>query len=157
MQNNVLTFPTLGKVITLEDQGVYFTMNTTTGMVHNIFRLDFESEWYLHQLKNIDLHDEFSWVLMAEHANDSLESMSHKRIQFHFDQLAIPQQGKWQVVRNSLIGFGKFTPTNPSEPIRFALIPFVGEEMRMPVQIVKADEDTLHQAERALNSSLAMA
>lgn len=158
MHSNVLNFPAIGKAITLEDQGVYFTMNATTGMVHSIFRLDFESEWYLHQLKNIDQQDEFAWVLMAEHANDALQSMPLESIQYHFNRPEFAQhKGNWQVIRNNLFGFGKFTPTDPNEDVRFALIPFVENEMRSPIHIVKADEETLHQAEQALDSSLEMA
>ncbi len=158
MQSNVLAFPTLGEAITLEDQGVYFTMNATTGMVHSIFRLDFESEWYLHQLKNIDQNDDFSWVLMAEHANDHLESMKPKAVQHHFSQPQFSEpKGAWQVIRNSLYGFGKFTPEDPEDDIHFALIPFVEDTMRMPMLVVKADEQTLHQAEQVIGSTLAMA
>lgn len=155
MADNVLAFPTVGKAITAADQGVYFTMNPTTGMVHSIFRLDFEREWYLHQLQNTVEEDEFAWVLMAAHSNDTIVSMTPSEIKLAFDKPEYQApKGAWQIIRNSLFGFGKFTPQAAGAEIRYGLIPFVGEVMQPPVAIVKADEAQLNQAQAALGDVL---
>ncbi len=158
MNENVIEFPVLGKAITSNDQGVYFTMNTKTGMVHSIFRLDFEYEWYLHQLQNVGQSDEFAWTIMAESGSDVMKSMASQDIHTHFGkpEFAKPK-GAWQVIRNSLFGFGKFTPEDPNAPVSFALIPFIDNVMQTPVLIVKADDASLQQAEHALGMTLEMA
>jgi len=147
MLENVLKFPTVGKAITLEDQGVYFSMNPHTGMVHSIFRLDYEYAWYLHQLQKTGQDDEFGWVLMADHTNDTLNKMTSHEVR-HFlskPEFAEPK-GAWQILRNHHFGFGKFTAATALEETRFALMTFQENKMGNPILIVKADEDTLQQA-----------
>ncbi len=158
MADNVLKFPNQGKAISLDDQGVYFAMNAKTGLVHSIFRLDFEHQWYLHQLQKLSEEDEFSWVLMAEHANDTMQKMSSFEIKHYFSKPEFSEpKGVWQVVRNSMFGFGKFTPQNLQDPIRFALMSFQQNVMSMPIMVVKADEATLKRAEAVLSEHLEFA
>jgi hypothetical protein len=158
MADNVLKFPNQGKAILLDDQGVYFALNAKNGMVHSIFRLDFEHHWYLHQLQKTNEIDEFGWVLMAEHANDTLQKMSSFEVNHHFSKPEFAEpKGVWQVLRNSAFGFGKFTPQNQQEPIRFALMAFKNNVMSMPIMVIKADEATLKRAETALNEHLEFA
>lgn len=158
MADNVLKFPNQGKAISLDDQGVYFALNARTGLVHSIFRLDFEHQWYLHQLQKTDIKDEYGWVLMAEHANDMMLKMSSFEIKHHFSKPEFSEpKGVWQVVRNSVYGFGKFTPQNQQDPIRFALMSFDNNVMSLPILVVKADEATLRRAETALHERLEFA
>lgn len=158
MADNVLKFPNQGKAISLDDQGVYFALHAKTGMVHSIFRLDFEHHWYLHQLQKTDEKDAFSWVLMAAHANDTLQKMSSFEIKHHFSKPEFAEpKGGWQVVRNSVFGFGKFTPQNLQDPARFALMSFKENVMSMPIMVVKADEATLKRAESVLSERLEFA
>jgi len=150
MLENVLKFPTIGKAITLEDQGVYFSMNPHTGLVHSIFRLDFEQAWYLHQLQQTDLADEFGWVLMADHANDTLKKMSTYEVRYFFSKPEFAEpKGAWQVLRNHHFGFGKFTAATPQQETRFALMTFKENTMGNPILIVKADEANLQQTQMA--------
>lgn len=158
MADNVLKFPNQGKAITLDDQGVYFALNAKTGFVHSIFRLDFEHQWYLHQLQKLSNEDDFGWVLMAAHANDVLQKMSSFEIHHHFSKPEYAEpKGVWQVVRNSSYGFGKFTSQNPQDPVRFALMSFQQNNMSMPIMVVKADEATLKRAEAVLSEHLEFA
>ena len=157
MDDNVLKFPTIGRAITLEDQGVYFTMNPQTSRVHSIFRLDYEDGWYLHQLQKMTQEDEYGWVLMAAHVNDVLKKMTAHEIRHHFAKLELLQlKGAWQVLRNQHFGFGKFTPSNLQEE-RFALMPFVDNVMRMPILLVKADDATLQQVKATLGKKVEFA
>jgi hypothetical protein len=159
MASNVFSFPTYGKAITLDDQGVYYTMNTSTGSIHSIFRLEYEDDWYLYQLQNTSREDEICWRLMAEGAGYSLQSMRTEEIGYHFakPEYAEPR-GAWQVIRNSKFGFGKFTPLNGNDPMRYAMILFEANEMVMPILIHRAEEETLQMAEgKVLNQVLALA
>jgi hypothetical protein len=150
MLENVLKFPTIGKAITLEDQGVYFSMNPHTGLVHSIFRLDYEQEWYLHQLQQTGQADEFGWVLMANHANDTLKKMTAHEVRYFFSRPEFAEpKGAWQVLRNHQFGFGKFTAATPQQETRFALMTFQEHAMGSPILIVKADEANLQQAQLA--------
>ena len=51
MAINVINLPIYGKAISLDDQGVYFTLNASTGSIHSIFQLVYDDEWYLYQLQ----------------------------------------------------------------------------------------------------------
>jgi hypothetical protein len=159
MASNVFSFPTYGKAITLDDQGMYYTMNTSTGSIHSIFRLEYEDDWYLYQLQNTSREDEICWRLMAEDAGYSLQSMTTEEIGYHFSKPEYAEpRGAWQVIRNSKFGFGKFTPVKADDPIRYAMILFSGSEMVMPILIHKAEEETLQMAEgKVLNQVLALA
>ncbi len=159
MASNVFSFPTYGKAITLDDQGMYYTMNTSTGLIHSIFRLEYDDEWYLYQLQNTSREDEICWRLMAEDAGYALQSMRTEEIGYHFSKPEYAEpRGAWQVIRNSKYGFGKFTPLNGNDPICHAMILFEGNEMVMPILIHKAEEETLQMAEgMVLNQVLALA
>jgi hypothetical protein len=159
VSSNVFSFPTYGKAITLSDQGVYYTMNTSTGAVHSIFRLEYEQDWYLYQLQNTSREDEICWRILAEDAGYALQSMTTEEIRYHFTKPEfVEPRGTWQVIRNSKFGFGKFTPLNGKDPIRHAIIVFSGNEAAMPVLIHKAEEDILQMAEgKVLNQVLAIA
>lgn len=152
--SNVIDFPTIGQAINADDQGVYFAMNAKTGLVHSIFRLDFEKDWYLHQLQPT-VDNAFGWHLMAAHTKDTLVSLTQQDLQYYFDRPEFAEpKGAWQVLKNSRYGFGKFTALAQEPTIRFALIPFLGNEMGAPVLITKADEETLLQAQQQLNMQL---
>lgn len=148
MASNVLSFPTFGKAITLDDQGIYYTMNTSTGNIHSIFQLVYEDDWYLCQLQKTSREDEYCWALMTENADYTLNSMTSEQIRHHFSKPEYAEpKGAWQVIRNSKYGFGKFTPLKANAPIRYAMILFSGNEMLMPVLIHKADEEVLQKME----------
>lgn len=148
MASNVLSFPTFGKAITLDDQGVYYTMNTSTGSIHSIFQLVYEDDWYLCQLQKSSIEDEYCWTLMTDNADYALNSMTSEQIRHHFSKSEYTEpKGAWQVIRNSKYGFGKFTPLKANDPIRYAMILFSGNEMLMPVLIHKADEEVLQKVE----------
>lgn len=152
--SNVLTFPQIGRAINADDQGVYFAINAKTGRVHSILRLDFEKEWYLHQLQPLG-NDLFAWHLMAEHANDPLVSMTQQEIAIYFDRPEFAEpEGAWQVLYNSRFGFGKFTPADDHQAVRYAVIPFNEAQMGMPVLIHKADEAAVEDAKQQLGRSL---
>lgn len=148
MASNVLSFPTFGKAITLDDQGIYYTMNTSTGSIHSIVQLIYEDDWYLCQLQKTSVEDEYCWVPMTENADYTLNSMTSEQIRHHFSKPEYAEpKGAWQVIRNSKYGFGKFTPLKANAPIRYAMILFSGNEMLMPVLIHKADEEVLQKME----------
>jgi hypothetical protein len=159
MASNIFSFPTYGKAITLDDQGMYYTMNTSTGTIHSIFRLEYEDDWYLYQLQNTNREDEICWRIMAEDADYSLQSMITEEIGYHFSKPEFAEpRGAWQVIRNSKFGFGKFTPLNAKDPIRHAIIVFEGNEMVMPLLIHKAEEEVLQMAEgKVLRQVVALA
>ena len=46
-------------------------------------------------------------------------------------------------MRNSRYGFGKFTPIQADEAIKYAMILFSGAEMLMPLLIIKAEDEVL--------------
>jgi hypothetical protein len=159
VSSNVLSFPTYGKAITLDDQGTYYTLNTSTGAIHSIFRLEYDEDWYLYQLQNTSREDEICWRIMAEKTGYSLQSMTTEEIGYHFSKPEFAEpRGAWQVIRNSKFGFGKFTPLNGNEPIRHAIMVFEANEMLMPVLIHKAEEETMQMTEgEILNQVLAIA
>ncbi len=159
VSSNVFSFPTYGKAITLDDQGVYYTMNASTGSIHSIFRLKYEDDWHLYQLQNTSREDEICWRIMAEESGYSLQSMTTEEIGYHFSKPEFAEpKGAWQVIRNSKFGFGKFTPLNRNDPIRHAIIVFSGNEMVTPVLIHKAEEETLQMVEgKVLNQVIALA
>jgi len=159
VSSNVLNFPTYGKAITLDDRGTYYTMNTSTGAIHSIFRLEYEDDWYLYQLQNTSREDEICWRIMAENTSYSLQSMTTEEIGRHFSKPEYAEpRGAWQVIRNSKYGIGKFTPLNGNDPIRHAIIVFEGNEMLMPVLIHKAEEETMQMTEgKVINQVLAIA
>ena len=152
--SNVLPFPQIGRAINADDQGVYFAMHANTDRVHSIVRLDFDKEWYLHQLQPLG-NDIFAWHLMAEHANDPLVSMTQQNIAIYFDrpEFADPQ-GAWQMLYNSRFGFGKFTPADSDQPTRYAIVAFNEAQMGMPVLLTKADETALAEAKQQLSKTL---
>lgn len=148
VSSNVLSFPTYGKAITLDDQGTYYTMNMSTGAIHSIFRLEYDDDWHLYQLQNTSREDEICWRIMAEKTDYSLQSMTTEEIGYHFSKPEFAEpRGAWQVIRNSKYGFGKFTPLKANDPVCYAMILFSGNEMLMPVLIHKADEDVLQKME----------
>ena len=151
MASNVLSFPTFGKAITLDDQGIYYTMNTSTGSIHSIFQLIYEDDWYLCQLQKTSIEDEYGWALMTENADYSLSSMTSEQIRHHFSKPEYAEpKGAWQVIRNAKYGFGKFTPLKANDALRYALILFSGNEMLMPVLIHKADEEVMQKVEEVV-------
>lgn len=149
MTSNVVNLPTYGKAISLDDQGVYFILNASTGSVQSIFQLVYDEEWYLYQLLASN-EEEASWTIMAEDNNYPLMSVPTTELARHFSKPEYAEpRGAWQVIRNSKYGFGKFTPVDANEPVGHAMIMFSGSEMLMPVRVHKANEETLRRAEQA--------
>ena len=72
MTSNVVNLPTYGKAISLDDQGVYFTLNPSTGAVHSIIQLVYDDEWYLFQLQKTGQEDEAGWIMMTEEIDGAL-------------------------------------------------------------------------------------
>ncbi len=150
MTSNVINLPTYGKAITLDDEGLYFILNASTGGIQSIFQLVYDDEWYLFQLAQTDNDNEPNWSVMGEEKDYALMSVptTELRRQFSKPEFAEPR-GAWQVIRNGKYGFGKFTPVDSNEPVGHAMIMYSGDEMLMPVRIHKADDETLKRAEAA--------
>ncbi len=150
MNSNVINLPTYGKAISLDDQGIYFILNASTGAIQSIFQLVYDDEWYLYQLEKTADDNEPNWSIMAEGTDYALTSVPTTELRRHFSKPEFAEpRGAWQVIRNAKYGFGKFTPVDASEPEGHAMIMFSGEEMLMPVRIHKADDETLRRAEAA--------
>lgn len=145
MPNNVYNIPVYGKPIELDEQGIYYAVNRKTGDINNVFQLVYDDDnWYLYQLKNTDKNGEMGWVILADNGDYPLISLSTEEIKYHFDKPEYAEpRGAWQLMRNSRYGFGKFTPVNADEDVRFAMILFSGAEMLVPLLILKADDDIL--------------
>jgi len=151
--SNVISFPTFGKAITLDDQGVYYAMNTQTGSIHSVFQLVYQDDWYLYQLESAGDEDEMSWSLLSENFDYLLNSMTSEQIRYHFSRPEYAEpRGAWQVIKNSKFGFGKFTPLQAGEPIRYAMLVFTDNEMLTPILIHKAEEDAAQSSENLSNS-----
>lgn len=149
--NNVIAFPSLGKPITWVDQGIYFDMNTRTEAVHSIFQLVYEDAWHLYQLECNDEVGEIRWALLTVD-DDMLNSMTSVQIRHHFSKPEYAEpRGAWQVINNSKFGFGKFTPLQTDDPIRYAMLVFVNGEMLMPILIHKVEDDVLLKFEELSN------
>jgi len=150
MTSNVINLPTYGKAITLDDQGIYFILNASTGAIQSIFQLVYDDEWYLFQLEKTAEDNEPNWSIMAKDNDYPLMSVPTTELRRHFSKPEYAEpRGAWQIIRNGKYGFGKFTPVDPEEPVGHAMIMFSGDEMLMPVRIHKADEETLKRAEAA--------
>lgn len=151
--NNIITFPTFGKPITWVDQGIYFAMNTRTQAVHSIFQLVYDDAWHLFQLEQNDQDDVVRWSLLTgddllSEEDFVLNNMTSVQIRHHFSKPEYAEpRGAWQVVKNSKFGFGKFTPMQADEPVRYAMLMFINGEMLTPILIQKADEDALFNLE----------
>jgi hypothetical protein len=145
MPNNVYNIPVYGKPIELDEQGIYYAINRKTGEINNVFQLVHEDdEWYLYQLKNTGKNGEMGWVILADNGDYPLKSLSTEEIKHLFDKPEyLEPKGAWQLLRNSRYGFGKFTPMNADEDVRFAMILFSGTEMLVPLLILKADGEVL--------------
>ncbi len=155
MTSNVINLPTYGKAITLDDQGIYFILNASTGAIQSIFQLVYDDEWYLFQLEKTDEDNEPNWAIMAEDSDYALMSVPTTELRRHFSKPEYAEpRGAWQVIRNGKYGFGKFTSVNPDEPVGHAMIMFSGDEMLMPVRIHKADDETLKRAEQAQEEAI---
>lgn len=151
--NNVIAFPSFGQPITWVDQGIYFDMNTRTETVHSIFQLVYEDAWHLYQLEcDAEAAGEIRWTLLTGDEDCMLNSMTSVQIRRHFakPEYAEPR-GAWQVIHNSKFGFGKFTPLQTDDPIRYAMLVFVNGEMLMPILIHKVEDDVLLKFEELSN------
>lgn len=150
MTSNVVNLPTYGKAISLDDQGVYFTLNPKTGSVHSIIQLVYDDEWYLFQLQKTGHEDEAGWVMMTEEVDGALVSIPTVALRQYFSKPEYAEpRGAWQVIRNSKFGFGKFTPADEEQVVCHAIMAFSGDEMHTPVRLHKADRETLRRAEQA--------
>ncbi len=154
MTSNVVNLPTYGKAISLDDEGVYFTLNPSTGAVHSIIQLVYDDEWYLFQLQKTGQVDEAGWIMMTEEIDGSLVSIPTLELRRYFSKPEYAEpRGAWQVIRNSKFGFGKFTPADESDTVYHAVIVFSGDEMHTPVRLHKADNETLSRAEQAVEQT----
>ena len=148
MESNVFVFPTFGKAITLDDEGVYYTINTRTGKIHSVFQLVYEEDWYLCKLQNDGAEEDARWAIMTESADYMLQSMTTDEIRQNFNKPEFAEpKGAWQVLRNSKFGFGKFTPLAEGEPISYAILIFSGDEMLMPMLVHKVEAGALEMSE----------
>jgi hypothetical protein len=142
MEGNVFVFPTFGKPITLDDEGIYYTLNAKTGKIHSVLQLVYKDEWYLYQLRNVPYEEEAAWAILAESGDYELNSMTTEQIRRTFAKAEYSEPlGAWQVIKNSKFGIGKFTPLSPDDPVSYALLMFTGDEMHAPVLIHKAEEN----------------
>jgi hypothetical protein len=131
--------------ITLEDQGIYYTLNRKTGGVNNVFHLVYEADdWYLYQLKNTSKEGDMGWVILADQDDYPLSSVDTETIHRLFDKPEFAEPvGAWQLMRNGRYGFGKFTPLDRNQPTRYAMMLFSEEQMLMPLLIEKAEDEAL--------------
>ena len=145
MPNNVYNIPVYGKPIELDEQGVYYAINRKTGDINNVFQLVYEDDaWYLYQLKNTGNNGEMGWVILADNGDYPLKIPTTEEIKHYFNKPEYAEpKGSWQLMRNSRYGFGKFTPMNADEDVRFAMILFSEAEMLVPLLILKADDEVL--------------
>lgn len=155
VSNNVINFPSFGKAITLDDQGVYYAINTRTQAIHSIFQLVYQGyDWYLYQLESAENEDETRWSLLIGSADYVLHSMTSAQIRQHFSKPEYAEpRGAWQVIKNSKFGFGKFTPVQVGEPIRYAMLAFVDGEMLTPILIHKAEEPATSEQPTTLDTA----
>ena len=144
-EHNVFNLPIYGKPIELSDAGIYYAINRKTGSINNVFHLLYEEDdWYLYQLKNTGKNGEMGWVILADNGDYPLKSLTSEEIKHHFDKPEYAEpKGGWQLMRNSRYGFGKFTPIQADEAIKYAMILFSGAEMLMPLLIIKAEDEVL--------------
>ncbi|MDO8960946.1 MAG: hypothetical protein Q8R74_06595 [Methylophilus sp.] len=135
----------LAQPITLDDQGVYYTVNRKTGGINNVFHLVYESnEWYMYQLKNTNKEGDMGWVILADQDDYPLTSVDTETIHRLFDKPEFAEPlGAWQLMRNGRYGFGKFTPLDAQQPNRYAMVLFSGNEMLVPLLIEKAQDEVL--------------
>jgi hypothetical protein len=140
--NNVICFPTFGQVITLEDEGLYVTVNSHTGEVTSVLQLVFQEEqWCLFQLKNTFQEEDARWSILSTDADYALKSMGLEEIRHHFSKPEYAEpRGTWQVMKNTTFGFGKFTPFVVGDLTRYALLRFNGHEMLTPILLHRAED-----------------
>lgn len=133
--------------ITLDDQGMYYTLNRQTGGINNVFRLTYEAdEWYLYQLKNTSKAGDMGWVILADQGDYPLMSVDTETIHRLFDKPEFSDPvGAWQLMRNGRYGFGKFTPLSELQPIRYAMVIFSEDDILVPLRIEKATDEVLQQ------------
>jgi hypothetical protein len=153
VSSNVISFPSFGKAITLDDQGIYYAVNARTGSIYSVFQLVYQNDWYLYQLESTGDEDDMCWSLLTENLDHALCSMPTEEIRHHFSKPEYAEpRGAWQVIKNSKFGFGKFTPLQANEPIRYAMLVFASNEMLSPILIHKAEEDVSHGSESLVSS-----
>lgn len=150
--SNVISFPFIGKAITLDDQGVYYALNTRTGAIHSVFQLVYQDDWYLYQLECAGDEDEMRWSLLSGNMDYALNSMTTEQIRFHFSKPEYAEpRGAWQVIKNSTFGIGKFTPLQAGEVVRYAMLVFRDGEMLSPILINKVEEETQNAEHQSLD------
>jgi hypothetical protein len=153
VSSNVISFPSIGKAITLDDQGIYYALNTRTGSIHSVFQLVYQDEWYLYQLECVGDEDEMSWSLLSGNIDYALNSMTTEQIRAHFIKPEyLEPRGAWQVIKNSKFGIGKFTPSQAGEPILYAILVFKDGEMLSPILIHKAESEAEAQTSQTAES-----
>lgn len=154
--SNVIHFPAIGKAITLDDQGIYYALNSHTQTIHSVFQLVYQDDWYLYQLECAGDEDEMSWSLLSGNIDYALNSMTTEQIRHHFSKPEyLEPRGAWQVIKNSTFGIGKFTPLQAGAPIRYAILVFKDGEMLSPLLIHKAEAQTSQTTESVTRLKLA--
>jgi len=153
VSSNVINFPSFGKAITLDDQGVYYAMNTRTQAIHSIFQLLYQNDdWYLYQLESTGNEEETRWSLLIGSADYALHSITYAQIKLHFSKPEYAEpRGAWQVIKNSKFGFGKFTPLQADESVRYAILAFINGEMLTPILIHKVEESVTSEQATTLD------
>lgn len=139
--NNVIRFPTAGQAIQLHDEGIYYAVNARTGEIQHVLQLVQADDWCLFQLDN-SLHEEdVTWSLLSADADYTLKVMMPTEISQYFakPEYAEPK-GTWHAMKNATFGFGKFTPLQLGEPVRYALLRFNNAQMHMPILLHRADD-----------------
>jgi hypothetical protein len=154
VSSNVISFPSIGKAITLDDQGVYYAINRRTGSIHSVFQLVYQDDWYLYQLACNGDEDDMNWSLLSGNMDYALNSMTSEQIRAHFAKPEyLEPRGAWQVIHNSTFGIGKFTPLQAGEPVSYAMLVFKDGEMLSPI-IVHHAEDILEVSALLANQKI---
>lgn len=143
--SDAFSAPLVGNAINLNDQGIYYAINRKTGGINNVFNLVCEEEdWYLYQLKNLNIDGEMGWVILADQGDYPLKLVALEEVECYFSKSEyLEPKGTWQLMRNSRYGFGKFTPQSAEMGVRYGMILFSGEEMLVPLLIEKAQDEAL--------------
>lgn len=145
MPSNLFVLPAYGKAITLDDQGVFYVMNQYEDTIQSIIQLTYaKDEWCLLQLQHTSHADEYCWTVMSADSRYALNSMTSAQIAHHFarPEFAEPK-GAWQVIRNQLYGFGKFTPLEGGTPIAYALLVFENDMIKAVIRLHRMQEDMM--------------
>lgn len=143
MPSNLYVLPAYGKAITLDDQGLFYVLNSNTGAIQTVIQLAYQDDdWYMFQLQKTSVADEYCWTVLADSSGYALNSLTSEQIMHHFSkpQFAEPK-GAWQGLRNGKYGFGKFTPVDAQDDTGYAILMFSEHGMHAVIRLHKAEEN----------------